>query len=129
MEVKVCKKCKRLFNYIYGPELCQDCLKIVPNDDKERIGKELNVILKPKDKEDEEKYDQVRDFVMANPRATVAQIAEVNGIKPSTLLEWVREDRLEFSDNSKHAWFECEKCGIKISSGRLCNRCKIKYKG
>jgi transposase-like protein len=80
------------------------------------------------DKDDEEKFEQVRDFVMTNPRATIAQIAEKNEIKPSKLFEWVRDERLEFSENSKHAWFECQKCGVKINSGRLCNRCKIKYK-
>jgi len=128
MEVKVCKNCKRLFNYIYGPDLCQECAKLVPTEGKERVSRDLTSSLKPIVKDDEEKFEQVRDYVMANPRATISQISEVNEIKPSKLFEWVRDERLEFAENSKHAWFECEKCGVKINSGRLCNRCKIKYK-
>jgi len=130
MELKVCKNCRRLFNYIYGPELCQDYIKLVPKDDKKQNSTvtqpALKAMLKPKVTEDEEKFIQVKDYIMANPKATIVQISEVNDITPIKLFEWIREDRLEFSENSQYAWFECEKCGAKIKSGRLCNNCKIK---
>lgn len=126
MEVRVCKNCKRLFNYIFGPELCQDCIKIVPNEGKEQVSKGLNATLRPLVREDEKKYEQVKDYIMSYPKATIMQIAEANDITPTRLLEWIRDDRLEFSDDSKDAWFECSKCGTKIKSGRLCNKCKIK---
>ena len=29
MEVRVCKNCRRLFKYIYGPELCPECTKLI----------------------------------------------------------------------------------------------------
>lgn len=125
MEVKVCKNCRRLFKYIYGPELCQDCIKLIPIEE-ERIKKELTATLKPLVKEDEDKYIQVKDYIMSNPKATIIQISEANDILPSKLFEWIREERLEFSDDSKTAWFECAKCGAKIKSGRLCTQCKIK---
>jgi hypothetical protein len=125
MEVRVCKNCKRLFNYIYGPDLCQDCLKVIPDEAKEQTDRVLPASLKPLVQVDVEKFDQVRDYIMANPKATIAQISEANEVKPSKLLEWVRQDRLEFSEDSKHAWLACEKCGTKIKSGKLCNRCKI----
>jgi hypothetical protein len=126
MEVKVCKNCKRLFNHINGPDLCQDCIKVIPEEGKEQTDRVLTAVLKPMVREDKEKFDQVRDYIMAYPRATIAQISEANEVKPSKLFEWVREDRLEFSEDSKHAWMSCEKCGTKIKSGKLCNRCKIK---
>jgi len=126
MEVRVCKNCKRLFKYIYGPELCQDCIKLIPKEEKERINAALTVALKPMITEDEKKYEQVKDYIMAHPRATIVQISEVNEITPMKLFEWIREERLEFSDDSEHAWFECASCGTKIKSGRLCNRCKIR---
>lgn len=126
MNRRVCKNCRRLFNYIYGSELCPDCIKRM-SDDKVEQGKEVTAAaLKPTVSEDELKYGQVRDYIMANPRASVTQIAEVNGITPSKLFEWIRDERLEFSDDSADAWFICERCGAKIRSGRLCNRCKIK---
>lgn len=124
MDVKVCKNCKRLFNYIYGPELCPECTKLV-YDNKNNPNKEsVHVTINPNVNDAEINFDQVRDYIMSNPRATVSQIAEANNIKPAMLFEWIREDRLEFSDDSAYAWFECEKCGAKIRSGRFCNRCK-----
>ena len=140
MEVRVCKNCRRLFKYLYGPELCPECLilageKKEPSNQSERDsqelqssqhGKTLNPMVKSMLKEEEEKFEQVRDYIMLNPSASVAQIAEVNDIPPTKLFEWIRDDRLEFSENSEYAWFTCEGCGAKIKSGRLCNRCKIR---
>lgn len=130
MELKVCKNCRRLFKYIYGLELCQDCIKLASKDDKVQSSATPPPASKSKLKsmvlEDEEKFIQVKDYIMANPIATIVQIAEVNDITPIKLFEWIRDDRLEFSENSQYAWFECEKCGAKIKSGRMCNRCKIK---
>ncbi|MDF2539662.1 MAG: flagellar protein [Herbinix sp.] len=128
MEVKVCKNCRRLFKYIYGPELCPECTKLTANDQKEGVNKKPTVSLKPVVAEEEDKFNQVRDYIMTHPRATIIQISEVNDIAPTKLLEWIREDRLEFSEDSQDAWFECQKCGAKIKSGRLCNRCKIREK-
>ncbi len=126
MDVKVCKNCRRLFKYIYGPELCADCAKLLSEKKVEPTKESPAVVLSHVVSGEEQKYDQVRDYIMANPRATVSQISEANDIIPSKLFEWIREDRLEFSDDSEHAWFTCVQCGAKIRSGRLCNRCKIK---
>lgn len=153
MEVKVCKNCRRLFKYIYGPELCQDCTKLLAEEKlglgeqkalDESITSQLNSktipdnlnsqnlqsskksVLRPLVKDEEAKFEQVRDYVMSHPRASVAQISEVNDIPPTKLFEWIRDERLEFSDDSEYAWFQCEKCGTKIKSGRLCNRCKTR---
>lgn len=124
MEVKVCKNCKKLFNYIYGPELCQNCIPLVAKDEKEQLNIGRNTALNPMAREDEEKYEQVKDYILLHPKATVMQIADDNKISPTKLFEWIRDDRLEFSDDSKFAWFECAICGTKIKSGRLCNKCR-----
>lgn len=124
MEVKVCKNCRRLFNYIYGPELCQDCIIIVSNHDKEQTNKESTVTINELIREDKEKHTKVKDYIMVHPKATIVQISKANEISAAKLLEWIREDRLEFSEDSKDAWFECAKCGKKIKSGRMCYQCK-----
>jgi hypothetical protein len=125
MEVKVCRNCRRLFNYYYGPDLCQDCIRLVTEERISPDNKNASPAVKPLIKEEEVKYEQVRDYIMNYPRASVAQIAEANDISPSKLFEWIRDERLEFSEDSEFAWFECEICGAKIKSGRLCGRCKI----
>jgi hypothetical protein len=124
MEVKVCKGCRRLFNYIYGPELCPDCIRLATEKAANPDNGLLSATLIPNCDLNDTKFEQVKDYIMSNPKATVAQIAEAADIKPAKIFEWIREDRLEFSDDSSYAWFQCEKCGAKIRSGRLCNRCK-----
>lgn len=124
MEIRICKQCKRLIKYICGPELCQECMKSLPKEEEGRINNILNATLNPKIAEDERKYGQVKDYIMAHPKATIAQISETNEIAPKKFFEWIREERLEFSQDSINAWFECEKCGRKIKGGKLCNQCK-----
>lgn len=123
MEVKVCKNCRRLFRYIYGPEICPDCVKLAMDKGPEP-DKSEKTRLKPLVLEEEKSLEQVKDFIMTHPRATIVQIAEINDVTVTKLFEWIREERLEFSDDSEDAWFQCAKCGTKIKSGVLCNRCK-----
>jgi hypothetical protein len=126
MEVKVCKNCRRLFKYIYGPEVCPDCAGIMMETASEAAKAEKKLAMKKPFLEEESKLDQVKEYIVSHPRATVAQIAEANEVSANKLLDWVREERLEFSDDSEHAWFECAKCGIKIKSGIYCFRCRPK---
>jgi hypothetical protein len=124
MEVKACKNCRRLFNYIYGPELCPDCIHLAKEDSGAHEGEAGKRTLKPLILEEEKKLEQVKDYILANPKATVTKISEVNDVPPSKLIEWVRQERLEFSDDSEYAWFECAKCGTKIKCGVFCHRCR-----
>lgn len=126
MDVKVCKNCRRLFNYMYGPELCPECYRLLSENKVEPNSSTDAPKISPEVNENELKFIKIRDYIMLNPMATVSQIAEANGIPPSKLFEWIREERLEFSDDSPHAWFKCERCGTRIRSGRLCNKCKLK---
>ncbi len=126
MDVRVCKNCRRLFNYVYGPDLCPECSRLALEIRQEPKGNLLSNTAIPLNSEDEIKYEQVKEFIVNNPKVTVAQIAEALQISPSKLYEWIKDERLEFSDDSSSVWFTCEKCGIKIKSGRLCNRCKGK---
>lgn len=130
MEVKVCSKCRRLFNYMYGPDICPDCLREEPEmaTVQEKKGKRLLFDSeKSNTTEDKELFESVKDYIVTHPRATVMQIAEANETTPSKLLDWVRDGRLEFTDESKEFWFECVSCSRKIRSGRLCNRCMHKH--
>lgn len=50
-------------------------------------------------------------------------VAEECDISESQVKQWVREERLVFADASV-AGIECEVCGIPISTGRFCDKCK-----
>lgn len=103
MDVRNCKGCSRLFNYIGGQPLCPECLKA------------LDV-----------KFDEVRDYVYDHPRAGMQQVSEEMEVSIAQIKRWIREERLAFSDEAQ-VGLECEGCGKMIRTGRFCEPCKAKY--
>lgn len=103
MDVRNCKGCSRLFNYIGGQVLCPECIK------------DLDV-----------KFDEVRDYVYDHPRAPIQQVAEENDVSIAQIKRWIREERLAFSDDAQ-VGLECEGCGKMVKTGRFCETCKAKY--
>ncbi len=102
MEVRTCKSCKRLFNYIGGQPLCPKCLSDL-----------------------EDKFQEVKKYVEDNPTASLSKVAEDNDISPNQIKQWIREERLSFSKESI-VGIECESCGKLIKTGRFCDKCKVK---
>ena len=100
MEVKNCKGCGRLFNYLTGPRLCGEC--------KQKL---------------EDKFMEVRDFIRDNPRASISEISETMEVSTSQIHQWIREERLIFSEDSL-VTIQCENCGASIRTGRFCEKCK-----
>ena len=102
MEVKNCRGCNRLFNYMGGGYLlCPAC--------KEQLGN---------------KFSDVKKYIRENPKATMNQISEDNDVTVKQIERWVREDRLVFADDSPIG-IDCEGCGAMIKSGRFCNSCAV----
>jgi len=100
MEVKNCKECRRLFNYIGGARLCPDC--------KSKL---------------EEKFAEVKKFVEDNKNASVAVVSEEMEVSVQQINQWVREERLIFAEGSM-VMINCESCGTPIRTGRYCDKCK-----
>lgn len=100
MDVKNCKDCGRLFNYIGGQRLCPAC--------REKL---------------EEKFDQVKKYIEDNKRAQLQEISDENDVTIQQIKQWVREERLVFTDDSI-VGIECESCGVTIKTGRFCEACK-----
>ena len=99
MEVKNCRMCRRLFNYLGGKNICPVC--------KEAL---------------EKKFLQVRDYVRDNPTSGLQQIAEENEVDVQQVRDWIKEGRLEISKGSPIS-LACEKCGAPIIKGRFCEKC------
>ncbi len=102
MDVRPCKNCKRLFNYLSGPAICTAC--------REKL---------------EEKFQQVKDYIRENPTASLQNVSESNEVSVKQLKTWVREERLTFSDDSP-VGIECMNCGAMIKCGKYCENCKGK---
>lgn len=100
MDVRSCKSCGKLFNYLQGPPICQACRKKL-----------------------EDKFTEVRNYIRENDMATMQEIAEATEVSVKQLKQWVREERLTFSDKSP-VGIECESCGAMIRTGRFCDKCK-----
>ena len=100
MNVKNCRKCGRLFNYVMGPNICPSCHKAI-----------------------EEKFQEVKQYIQQHGRASMQQVSEDCEVEVSQIEQWIRQDRLQFSDDSPIR-VACELCGKMIGSGRFCPQCK-----
>ena len=100
MDVKNCRKCKRLFNYIGGQPICPACRE-----------------------ELEKKFQEVKKYLIENKNATIPMVVENCDVDENQVRQWVREERLEFLSGID-AGVVCENCGTPISTGRFCDKCK-----
>ncbi len=100
MDVRNCKNCGRMFNYLSGPSICPIC--------------------KSKTEDD---FQKVKEYIREHPGAQMAEISEVNDVTIQQIRQWVREERLEFAKDSP-VTLNCEKCGDSIRTGRFCEKCK-----
>lgn len=71
----------------------------------------------------EEKFQEVKEYLRANPKSTLSVIAEENNVSVKQIKQWVREERLTFTEESQIT-LDCEMCGAKILTGRFCDKCK-----
>lgn len=101
MNVRNCKKCGRLYNYIAGVNLCPSCRE-----------------------ELEDKFQEVKQYIYDNPDASIQQISEECDVEIGQIKRWIREERLTFSEHSVIG-IECEVCGATIKTGRFCEKCKL----
>lgn len=102
MEVKTCKHCKKLFNYLGGPPICSGC--------KDKL---------------EAKFVEVKEYVRDNPKVGINEVSEAMEVSTNQIRRWIREERLCFSEDSG-VGIDCESCGKIIRSGRYCEACKAK---
>mgnify|MGYP004448278613 FL=1 len=105
MDVRNCRGCGRLFNYVGGQNICPAC--------KEEL---------------EKKFSDVKEYVRENPNCTINEISEANDVTTNQIKQWIREERLQFAEDS-NIGIECELCGADIRTGRYCEKCKQKIAG
>lgn len=102
MNVTNCKGCGRLFNVLSSERICPECRRRL-----------------------DEKFQAVKEFLDLNPNSNMNDISEACNVSVKQLRQWVREERLTFSENSLEG-IECEQCGKMIRTGRFCDSCKSK---
>lgn len=100
MDVRNCRKCGKIYNYVSGIPICPAC--------QEKM---------------EKKFQEVKDFIRENHGAAIEEICEACEVEKNQIHQWIREERLVFSDDSP-VGISCEKCGARIKTGRFCEKCK-----
>ena len=100
MNVRNCRRCKKLFNYIAGPAICPACRDAM-----------------------EEEFQKVKKYVQEHAHCDIRTVSEECEVDPNQIRQWVREERLEFADDAA-VGLNCERCGRSIKSGRFCEACK-----
>lgn len=100
MNVRNCKKCGRIFNYVTGLPICPACKE-----------------------EADKKFMEVKNYIRENRIAGITEVAEKCEVEVRQIRQWVREERLEFSAESP-VGVDCENCGAMIRTGRFCEACK-----
>lgn len=100
MDVRNCKGCGKLFNYMSGPPLCASCAAAM-----------------------DLKFEEVKEYVYDHPRVGIQEVSEVMEVSVNQIKQWIREERLAFAEDSMIG-LECESCGVTIKTGRLCKACK-----
>lgn len=100
MNVRNCRKCGKLFNYVMGAPVCPACKDAL-----------------------EKKFQEVKKYVQENKGVTIHDVVENCEVDSQQVRQWVREERLEFSGDGATG-IACEKCGAAISTGRFCQKCK-----
>lgn len=103
MEIRTCKECRRLFNYLAGIQICPDCRQMI-----------------------EKKFQEVKNYLAENPGVGLPQILESCEVNEAYVTQWVKEERLELSDCSGSG-IHCERCGAVTQSGMFCNKCKREF--
>ena len=103
--IKACRRCHRLFNWIAGPPICPNCQDAM-----------------------EKKFTEVREYIREHDKASIVEVSEEVGVAVPQIQQWVREERLTFSKDSDFV-LACEHCGAQILTGRFCAECKKKLAG
>lgn len=100
MNIRNCRKCGKMFNYIAGLPICQVCKEAM-----------------------EVKFQEVKEYVREHKGAGINEVADACDVEPSQITQWLRDDRLELSEDSA-LLINCEGCGTPIRSGKFCDRCR-----
>lgn len=101
MDIRNCRRCKRLFNYTENAKFCPACME-----------------------EMEKEFHEAKEYIYRHPGAGIHEISEELEIDVGEIKQWIREERLVLS--SAEGEITCENCGVAITTGRFCEQCKAK---
>ena len=100
MNIKNCRMCGRIYNYVAGPNVCPAC--------REKA---------------EAKFQEVKEYIREHKGVGIAEVSEACDVDAAQIRQWLREERLEVTEDSA-IYLTCENCATPIPCGRFCDKCK-----
>lgn len=100
-DVRNCRKCGRIYNYIGGAPICPTCKQDEEND-----------------------FQKVKEYLYDYPGASLTQVSTELDISVEKIKRFLKEGRLEITNDEGNLVLECENCGKAIKSGRYCEACE-----
>ncbi len=100
MNVRNCRKCGKMFNYLSGMPICPACKELM-----------------------EEKFQEVKEYIREHKGVGINEVADACDVEPAQITAWLHDDRLEVTEDSA-IMLTCEGCGAQIRSGKYCDRCR-----
>lgn len=105
-DVRNCRRCGKIFNYLGGMVLCNPCRQL-----------------------EEDDFKRVKEYLYNNPKASLSQVSVELDVSVEKIKRYLREGRLEIVGNEGGLLLECESCGSPIKSGQFCNACRATLSG
>lgn len=99
MDVRNCRRCGKIFQYVAGKPICPNCRQ-----------------------KEEDDFEKVRSYLYDYQGATLMEVAQATGVSAAMIQQFLREDRLMIPKDSPIT-IGCENCGTGIKSGRFCSAC------
>lgn len=100
-DVRNCRKCGKIFNYIGGAPICPACRE-----------------------KEEEDFQKIKKYLYENPGASLTQVSTELEVSAEMIKRFLREGRLEIANDDGNLLLECENCGKAIKTGRYCPECE-----
>lgn len=100
-DVRNCKKCGKIYNYIGGSPICSQCREL-----------------------EEEDFKKVKNYLYENPGSSITQVSTELEISIELIRRFLKDGRLEITGEDGNLILECENCGKSIKSGRYCPECE-----
>lgn len=104
-DIRNCKRCGKLYNFIGGLPICPECKK-----------------------KDDEDFKRVKEYLYDNPGASINQVSMELEVSIQRIKQYLKEGRLEIVGEGGNLILECEICGRSIRTGRFCNECSNSLK-
>ena len=100
-DVRNCRRCGRIYNYLGGQPICPVCREA-----------------------DEQDFRRVKNYLYQYPGASISQVSKELDISVEKIKSYLKDGRLEIiGENTGNLMLECENCGKSIKSGRFCDAC------